>query len=218
MMDTVLNLGITDELEAGLARLTDNADYARDTHARFCHSYGEIVLKAHLEPYASGVTADDIRAEVLEDTGEEIPREPLEQLRGAVRAVFDSWDSARARAYRRHWGITQAQAGGTAVTVQSMVVGNLGERSGTGVLFSRNPLSGEPEPYGEWLPGGQGDDVVGGTHAVQDMVTLQAAMPEVHRELLDWAAILERDSAEVQDIEFTLEQGRLYLLQTRAGR
>lgn len=107
---------------------------------------------------------------------------------------------------------------GTAVTVQSMVFGNLGERSGTGVLFSRNPLTGEPEPYGEWLPGGQGDDVVGGEHAVQDLDTLRATMPEVHDELLAWSATLEREHAEVQDIEFTVERGRLYLLQTRAAK
>ena len=216
MMDTVLNLGVTDAVEAGLARRTGDAGYAHDTHARFCHQYGDIVLKADLDAYDPSVTVAAVRSEVLADTGKEIPVDPFEQLRGAICAVFDSWDSARARAYRRHWGIDGS--GGTAVTVQAMVFGNLGDRSGTGVLFTRNPLTGEPAPYGEWLPGGQGDDVVGGTHAVQDMVTLQAAMPEVHTELMNWAVILERENREVQDIEFTVEEGRLYLLQTRTAK
>ena len=216
MMDTVLNLGVTDEVEAGLARRTGNADYARDTHARFCHQYGDIVLRADLDAYAAGLTAEEVRAMVRADTDRDIPHDPQEQLRGAICAVFDSWDSSRAKAYRRHWGIENA--GGTSVTVQAMVFGNLGERSGTGVLFTRNPLSGEPSPYGEWLPGGQGDDVVGGTHSVQDMVTLETSMPEAHEELMGWAGVLEREHGEVQDIEFTVEEGRLYLLQTRAAK
>ena len=216
MMDTVLNLGVTDEVELGLAHLTGNAEYARDTHARFCHQYGDIVLKADLDTYSGGMSADEMRAVVLADTDEEIPRDPYDQLSGAIRAVFNSWDSSRAKAYRRHWNIDDD--GGTAVTVQAMVFGNLGDRSGTGVLFTRNPLSGDPKPYGEWLPGGQGDDVVGGTHAVQDMVTLQNSMGDVHDELLGWANVLEREHGEVQDIEFTVEEGRLYLLQTRSAK
>jgi pyruvate,orthophosphate dikinase len=216
MMDTVLNLGVTDGVEVGLANLTGNAEYALDTHARFCHQYGDVVLKADLETYSGGMSAEEIRAEVLTDTDEEIPRDPFQQLSGAICAVFNSWDSPRAKAYRRHWNMNEV--GGTAVTVQAMVFGNLGDRSGTGVLFTRNPLSGDPKPYGEWLPGGQGDDVVGGTHAVQDMVTLESAMPDVHEELLVWANILEREHGEVQDIEFTVQEGRLYLLQTRSAK
>lgn len=216
MMDTVLNLGVTAEVEEGMARYTGNATYAHDTHARFCHQYGEIVLKADLDTYDSLVAVATIREEVRNITGREVPTEPLEQLRGAICSVFDSWDSARARAYRRHWGLNSV--GGTAVTVQAMVFGNLGDRSGTGVLFTRNPLSGEPIQYGEWLPGGQGDDVVGGTHAVQDMITLQTAMPDVHAQLMNWAATLEREHREVQDIEFTVQEGQLYLLQTRTAK
>ncbi len=216
MMDTVLNLGVTDQVEEGLARRTGDIEYARDTHARFCHQYGEIVLKAGLDSYETGLVAEQVRQHVLADTGLEIPQEPLAQLRGAICAVFDSWNSSRAKAYRRHWDIEEV--GGTAVTVQAMVFGNLGERSGTGVLFTRNPLSGEPNPYGEWLAGGQGDDVVGGTHAVQDMTRLHEVMPEVHAELLEWAAVLEVENREVQDIEFTIEEGRLYLLQTRSAK
>jgi pyruvate, orthophosphate dikinase len=216
MMDTVLNLGITDEVEHGLAHLTGDAGYARDTHARFCHQFGDIVLKADLDPYVAGPTADEVRAVVADDVGETIPDDPYAQLRAAISAVFDSWTSARARSYRKHWGISDV--GGTAVTVQAMVFGNLGDHSGTGVLFTRNPLSGEATPYGEWLPGGQGDDVVGGTHAVQDLSTLATTMPEVHSELIEWATILENEHREVQDVEFTVESGRLYLLQTRTAK
>jgi pyruvate, orthophosphate dikinase len=216
MMDTVLNLGITDEVEHGLAHLTGDAQYARDTHARFCHQFGDIVLKADLDPYVAGPSADEVRAIVSDDVGETIPQDPYAQLRAAISAVFDSWESARARSYRRHWGISEV--GGTAVTVQAMVFGNLGDHSGTGVLFTRNPLSGDAAPYGEWLPGGQGDDVVGGTHAVQDLSTLASSMPEVHTELITWATILENEHREVQDVEFTVESGRLYLLQTRTAK
>ena len=216
MMDTVLNLGITDAVEQGLAEATGDPAYARDTHARFCHQFGDIVLKADLDPYLAGPSADEVRAVVLGDVGKPIPTDPHEQLRAAICAVFDSWESARARSYRRHWGI--AEEGGTAVTVQAMVFGNLGANSGTGVLFTRNPLNGDPTPYGEWLPGGQGDDVVGGTHAVLHLDALHEMMPEVHDELLTWATTLEQENREVQDVEFTVEQGRLYLLQTRTAK
>ena len=216
MMDTVLNLGITDAVESGLASATGDATYARDTHARFCHQFGDIVLKADLDPYVAGPTADEVRALVREDTGVTIPTDPYEQLRAAISAVFDSWESSRAKSYRRHWGIPEE--GGTAVTVQAMVFGNLGDNSGTGVLFTRNPLNGDPTPYGEWLPGGQGDDVVGGTHSVLHLDALAQMMPEVHAELLSWAGTLELENREVQDVEFTVEQGRLYLLQTRTAK
>jgi pyruvate,orthophosphate dikinase len=216
MMDTVLNLGMTDEVEAALARGTGDATYAADTRARFCHQFGEIVLKADLDPYEAGTSAKQICEEVRHDTGREIPRDPAEQLRAAICAVFDSWESPRARSYRRHWGIPHE--GGTAVTVQAMVFGNLGDRSGTGVLFTRNPLSGEPEPYGEWLRGGQGDDVVGGAHAVRHIDSLGEELPHVYEELVAWARMLEREQGDVQDIEFTVERGRLYLLQSRSAK
>lgn len=216
MMDTVLNLGVTDEVEHGLAHITSDPAYARDTHARFCHQFGDIVLKAHLDPYSNGPTAEQMRALVFEDVGETIPDDPYAQLRAAISAVFDSWTSARARSYRKHWGIPEE--GGTAVTVQAMVFGNLGEHSGTGVLFTRNPLNGEPTPYGEWLPRGQGDDVVGGTHAVLQLSDLHNSMPLVHDELLSWARILEDEHREVQDVEFTIEEGQLFLLQTRTAK
>ena len=216
MMDTVLNLGMTDAIEASLAASSGDAAYARDTRARFCHAFGEIVLKADLDPYVTGPTPTEICDLVRDDTGRSIPDDPHDQLRDAICAVFDSWQSARAKAYRRHWGIPDD--GGTAVTIQAMVFGNLDDRSGTGVLFTRNPLNGAPEPYGEWLPRGQGDDVVGGTHTVLSLAQMRDQLPDAVTELLGWARTLEHEHAEVQDIEFTVEAGTVYLLQTRAAK
>ncbi len=216
MMDTVLNLGMTDEVERALAGLAGDAAFARNTHTRFCAQFGKVVLGADIEASPPGADADRVRAEIVADTGREVPREPLDQLRAAIRAVFASWRSRRAVSYRRHWGLSDE--GGTAVTVQAMVFGNLGEASGTGVFFTRDPLTGAPEPYGEWLPGGQGEDVVSGTHAVQTLADLAAQLPDVHAELLEAGRVLERENGDVQDIEFTVEQGRLYLLQTRSAK
>ncbi|MDX6700109.1 MAG: pyruvate, orthophosphate dikinase, partial [Baekduia sp.] len=216
MMDTILNLGMTEAVEAGLARLAGDADFARRTHVRFCHEFGHTVHGADLDPPAGDAVASDVCAAVLEDTGATVPAEPLEQLRAAIHAVFESWSSRRAVAYRRHWGIPED--GGTAVIVQAMVFGNLGAGSGTGVLFTRDPLSGEPEPYGEWLPGGQGEDVVSGTHDCLPLSALRDELGDVHGRLLAAGALLERENGDVQDIEFTVEAGRLFLLQTRAAK
>jgi pyruvate,orthophosphate dikinase len=216
MMDTILNLGITDAVEDGLARLSGDPGFARETHARFCHEFGHTVLGADIDARGHDATAAEIRAAVLDDIGEAVPADPLEQLRAAIFAVFASWSSRRAIAYRRHWGIPEE--GGTAVIVQAMVFGNLGEGSGTGVLFTRDPLSGAPEPYGEWLPRGQGEDVVSGTHDPLQLSALAEEQPDVHVQLLEAAAVLERAHADVQDIEFTVERGSLYLLQTRAAK
>ncbi|CAB4928965.1 unannotated protein [freshwater metagenome] len=216
MMDTVLNLGINDAVEAGLAALSGDTDFARSTHARFCHGFGQIVLGADVDEPGPASTADELRALVLEDTGREVPTGPLEQLRAAIHAVFESWTSRRAKAYRRHWGISDD--GGTAVIVQSMVFGNLGGDSGTGVYFTRNPLSGDPEPYGEWLPGGQGEDVVSGVHDCLPLSALATSHPDAHAELLRLGVLLERENGDVQDIEYTIEQGRLFLLQTRSAK
>jgi pyruvate, orthophosphate dikinase len=216
MMDTVLNLGMTDEVERALGELSGDPAFARDTHARFCSQYGHVVLGADVDTPAPGADPERIRAEIAQDCGCEVPREPLVQLRQAISAVFDSWHSRRAVAYRKHWGIDDE--GGTAVTVQAMVFGNLGERSGTGVFFTRDPLTGQPQPYGEWLPGGQGDDVVSGTHAVQTLTDLATQLPDVHSQLVEAGRLLEREHADMQDIEFTVEQGRLFLLQTRAAK
>jgi pyruvate, orthophosphate dikinase len=216
MMDTVLNLGITDGVEAALARLSGDAAFARSTHCRFVHQFGQTVLGADLDEPGPDATPESVREEVRRDTGEQVPTDPHEQLRAVIKTVFGSWSSRRAVTYRKHWGIPED--GGTAVIVQAMVFGNLGEDSGTGVLFSRNPLTGEPEPYGEWLPRGQGEDVVSGTHDPEPLAALAAQMPAAHGRLLEAAQLLEREHGDIQDVEFTVERGTLYLLQTRAAK
>ncbi|WP_433723749.1 pyruvate, phosphate dikinase [Nocardia sp. CA-129566] len=195
MMDTVLNLGMTDAVERALTDETRNPVYASDTRRRFSTQYREIVLGD-----ANGI----------------VPEDPWEQLRGAVTAVFRSWDSARAKTYRRTQGVSDTL--GTAVTVQAMVFGNLDANSGTGVLFSRNPNTGERPVFGEWLIGGQGEDVVSGRTTPRPLDDLAATLPEVHRELLAAAELLERDGRDIQDIEFTVESGRLWLLQSRPAK
>jgi pyruvate,orthophosphate dikinase len=216
MMDTVLNLGISDEVQAALGRLSGDPGFARSTHCRFIHQFGQTVLGADLDEPGESASPDQVREEVRADTGEEVPADPHEQLRAVISTVFGSWSSRRAKTYRRHWGISEE--GGTAVIVQAMVFGNLGEDSGTGVLFSRNPLSGHPEPYGEWLPRGQGEDVVSGTHDPLPLNALAMQMPAAHERLLEAAKLLEREHGDVQDIEFTVERGELYLLQTRSAK
>jgi pyruvate,orthophosphate dikinase len=216
MMDTVLNLGITDEVEEALARLSGDRDFARSTHCRFVHQFGETVLGADLDEPGPDAHPAEVREAVLRDTDEEVPTDPHEALKAVIATVFGSWSSRRAKAYRKHWGISEE--GGTAVIVQAMVFGNLGEDSGTGVLFSRNPLSGDPAPYGEWLPKGQGEDVVSGTHDPLPLDALASSMPAAHERLLDAAKLLEREHGDVQDVEFTVERGELWLLQTRSAK
>jgi pyruvate,orthophosphate dikinase len=191
MMDTVLNLGMTPEVQAALARLTGDEAFAADVADRFAKQFEHVV-------------------------GTPPPADPVEQLHAAIRAVFGSWKSRRAIAYRKDRGLPEE--GGTAVTVQAMVFGNLDEDSGTGVLFSRDPLTGAREPYGEYLPRGQGEDVVSGSHDPLPLTELADRAPQLHRELLDVAARLERDQADVQDIEFTVQSGKLWLLQTRSAK
>ncbi len=216
MMDTVLNLGITEEVETTLAGLAGDPDFARQTHCRFVHQFGETVLKAHLAEPGPDADPAAVREEVRSDTGSDVPTDPHEQLRAVIKAVFDSWSSRRAKAYRKHWGISED--GGTAVIIQAMVFGNLGADSGTGVLFSRNPLSGDPEPYGEWLARGQGEDVVSGTHDPLPLQALADSLPAAHQRLIDAAKLLERRHGDIQDIEFTVERGDLYLLQARSAK
>ncbi|NKY31465.1 pyruvate, phosphate dikinase [Nocardia speluncae] len=191
MMDTVLNLGTNDEVERALADEFGDTAFAADTHRRFRAQFEQVVGRT---PVA----------------------DPWEQLRGAIEAVIDSWRSPRAVGYRESRGLSHDA--GTAVTVQAMVFGNLDDRSGTGVLFTRNPLSGDAEPYGEWLPRGQGEDVVSGRADALPLAELAAAMPEVHADLLAAAARLEADARDVQDIEFTVERGALWLLQSRVAK
>jgi len=192
MMDTILNLGITERTAAGLARSGAGVDFARDCQARFVASFREIV----------GVP--------------DIPEDPWQQLRLAIEAVFRSWNSDRARAYRSREGI--ADDLGTAVTVQAMVFGNRGATSATGVLFTRDPATGANLPYGDVLFDAQGEDVVAGTHRTEPIAILDERLPEVATQLHDIAGRLERHYADVCDIEFTIEDGRLWMLQTRVGK
>ena len=191
MMDTILNLGLNEETSAGLAGATGNAALAQDCAARLRSMFEAVV-------------------------GREPPRDPWEQLRAAIEAVFCSWNSERARAYRRVEGISDEL--GTAVTVQAMVFGNSGPDSATGVLFTRNPATGERELFGDVLFEAQGEDVVSGAHATLPVAVLRGRMPEVARQLGQYADILERHYADMCDIEFTIERGRLWLLQVRAGK
>jgi pyruvate, orthophosphate dikinase len=216
MMDTVLNLGINDETETALAEECGDAAFARNTHRRFLDLYAHIVLKAHPAPSDAGGDPGTWRTAVHAATGLDIPYEAKAQLRGAVRAVFESWNSRRARRYRQHHGIPDDL--GTAVTIQAMVFGNLDARSGTGVLFSRNPLTGEPTPYGEYLPRAQGEDVVSGKFTPEPLSRLAKELPEAHAGLLAAAQSLERAGRDVQDIEFTIERGQLFFLQSRAAK
>ncbi len=192
MLDTILNLGLNPETTAGLAAVSGSAAFAADCHARFVAMFREIV----------GV--------------DEVPEDPWHQLRAAIKAVFRSWNSDRARAYREHEGIPDDL--GTAVTVQAMVFGNRGPGSGTGVLFTRNPATGAPEMYGDLMFDAQGEDVVSGTHQTESLAALDERLPAVAEELRRMARSLERHYADMCDIEFTIEQGRLWLLQCRVGK
>jgi len=192
MMDTVLNLGMTPAVEAAIAAEFQDPRFAIDTHGRFVLQYRDIV-------------------------GAQPPADPWEQLYAAIAAVFASWRSPRAQAYRAERGI-DGNGPGTAVTVQAMVFGNRDTDSGSGVLFTSDPRTGAPEPFGEWLPHAQGEDVVSGRHDPLSIDALRDRAPSVHAELLDYAKRLEQDAGMPQDIEFTIETGRLWLLQARAAK
>jgi len=215
MMDTVLNLGIDDPGEGVLAAETGLPGFARDTHRRFVELFAAIVLKAPVELDRNDTPAA-WRAAVAAAAGAEPPTAPRDQLTEAVRAVFDSWNTRRARRYRDHNNIPHDL--GTAVTVQAMVFGNLDETSGTGVLFSRNPLVGDPVPYGEYLPRAQGEDVVSGKYTPLSLAAMHDHAPAAHGELLAASDLLERQNGDVQDIEFTVQSGKLYLLQSRSAK
>ena len=195
MLDTVLDLGMNDAVQHALTAWA-SARFADDTRRRFDTMYRRIVLDG--------------------DPSCPIPDDPHAQLRGAVEAVVASWHSARARTYRAHHRLDDSA--GTAVVVQAMVFGNLDQHSGTGVLFTRNPVTGSDEPFGEWLPGGQGEDVVSGTTDVEPITALQHEQPHVYDQLMAAATLLETNGRDVQDIEFTVEDGTLWLLQTRAAK
>lgn len=216
MMDTILNMGITAETEAALAAETGDAGFAHDTHRRFHDLYGHIVMKADVDPLDPAQGPADWAATLEQASGQTIPADPVARLHGAVRAVFESWNSRRAKRYRQHHGIPDDL--GTAVTVQAMVFGNLSDTSGTGVMFSRNPVTGDRVPYGEYLARAQGEDVVSGRFTPQPLDSMLDSVPNAHAELLRASETLEQANGDVQDIEFTVQNGRLYLLQSRAAK
>ncbi|WP_027955611.1 pyruvate, phosphate dikinase [Halobacillus kuroshimensis] len=238
MMDTVLNLGMNDDTVKGMAELTGNPRFAYDSYRRFIQMFSNVVLKVdhyHFEQrlenartengYTSDtqITAEDWKG-IIEDfksivsaqTDRTFPEDPKEQLFLTIRAVFDSWNNQRAVLYRR---LNQIPGHlGTAVNVQSMVFGNMGEDSGTGVAFTRNPSTGEAKLYGEYLINAQGEDVVAGIRTPQPIASLEDDMQEVYQQLEDTCNLLENHYKDMQDIEFTVERGNLYILQTRTGK
>ena len=216
MMDTVLNLGINTETMEGLAQEAQDPQFARDTFRRFQQLFGEIVLKVSVPELKEDEDLTAWQAQWERAAGQPVPAAPMEQLTATVEAVFRSWTGRRAKRYRQHQGIPDDL--GTAVTVQAMVFGNIGERSGTGVLFSRNPLTGEPEPYGEYLSCAQGEDVVSGRFTPGKLDDLKIAIPNAHERLIAASEVLEQAQGEVQDIEFTVQEGQLYLLQSRTAK
>ncbi|HET9597288.1 MAG TPA: pyruvate, phosphate dikinase [Anaeromyxobacteraceae bacterium] len=244
MMDTVLNLGLNDRTVLGLAARSGNERFAWDSYRRFCAMYGDVVLgmkperKEDRDPFevildrkkhTLGVKLDselpvpalkelvaEFKAEVKRRKGHAFPEDPTEQLLAAIEAVFRSWDNQRAIAYR-HLNDIPAEWG-TAVTVQAMVFGNMGDDSGTGVAFTRNPANGQDEFYGEFLVNAQGEDVVAGIRTPQKIAELEKRWPDVARQLDDARRRLERHYRDMQDIEFTIERGKLFLLQTRSGK
>jgi pyruvate, orthophosphate dikinase len=238
MMDTILNLGLNDEAAIGLARVTGNERFANDSYRRLIQMYGEVVegIDAHrfeqaltdlknerraaqdvdLSADELGELIDIYRAIYREETGRDFPQDAREQLTRAVRAVFDSWDAPRAKVYRRRYDIPDDL--GTAVNVVQMVFGNKGEESGTGVAFTRDPSTGEQGLYGEFLANAQGEDVVAGIRTPQPLAEMQHQLPAAFEQLLDTMHRLEEHYRDMQDIEFTVEDQMLYLLQTRSAK
>ena len=222
MMDTVLNLGLSLTSAEGLGRQTGDHDFAWDSFRRFVQMYAEIVLgiahdRLRLPSDITGADAQRRLRHIIRDsTGQQVPSEPMEQLRSTIASVFNSWMNRRAIDYRRLNGIDDALY--TAVNVQSMVFGNSGPTSGTGVLFTRNPTTGEPQVYGEYLENAQGEDVVAGIRTPEPVTALATSYPAVHARLIEVAEQLERTYRDVQDIEFTVEHEQLYLLQTRNAK
>jgi pyruvate,orthophosphate dikinase len=238
MMDTILNLGLNDETARALARESGDARFAFDSYRRFVQMYGEVVLGVKAGRFArlledakwwKGVKSDTeleatdlqrlvmrFKETVSETTGTAFPDDPREQLWGAIHAVFDSWDTPRAKAYRRINAIPDDL--GTAVSVCSMVFGNMGAECGTGVAFTRDPSTGEPLLYGEFLMNAQGEDVVAGIRDPLPIAGMEAELPVAFRELNETARKLEGHYLEMQDMEFTVERGKLYMLQTRTGK
>ena len=238
MMDTILNLGLNDEAAAGLARRTGNARFAYDSYRRLIQMYGEVVEGVQSHRFEDALanlkrkrgaaldvdlTADDLqqlvdtfKAIYAEEVGRPFAADAREQLHRAINSVFDSWDTPRAQVYRRVHEIPDSI--GTAVNVVQMVFGNKGEGSGTGVCFTRNPSTGERGLYGEFLANAQGEDVVSGIRTPEPLERMEAQLPTAYTQLLDTMERLEQHYRDMQDIEFTVEDGKLYLLQTRTAK
>lgn len=237
MMDTILNIGLNDEGVEAFGRQFSDMAFAFDCYRRLIQMYGEIVMGIRADRFMDALnkalheksaTERDFKEAdwrdiviqykdiVQQETGEPFPQDPFEQLEEAVCAVFDSWTNARARVYRKHHNIPETL--GTAVNIQRMVFGNMTGASGTGVIFTRNPSTGEKELYGEFLPHAQGEDVVAGIRTPRPIQDMKRLFPDIYRELKDIAERLETHYRDMQDIEYTLEQGKLYILQTRNGK
>ena len=238
MMDTVLNLGLNDVSVEGLAKISNDPRFAYDSYRRFMYMYADVVKgvsKVHFEKeleklkHELGVENDtEIPADELkkliqkykviykEHMGEEFPQDSRKQLDDAIRAVFRSWNTRRAIDYRNHQGIPHDL--GTAVNVMTMIYGNLGETSATGVAFTRNPSDGEKKLYGEYLVNAQGEDVVAGIRTPVPIKDLKATMPDLYNQLFEISELLEKRYRDMQDMEFTIQQGKLYMLQTRSGK
>ena len=232
MLDTVLNLGLNDETVGGLSARSGDERFAWDSYRRFVQMYGNVVVGIPGERFEEAIAAAKAQRGVSDDieldaaalreltarfkTFYEFPEDPTEQLHRAIRAVFDSWQGERAIAYRRLNRIPDEW--GTAVNVQQMVFGNLGPSSGSGVAFSRDEVTGAPEPSGDFLPNAQGEDVVSGVRTPRDLSELREWMPEVDSQLREILRTLERHYGDMQDTEFTVQEGRLYMLQTRNAK
>ncbi len=238
MMDTILNLGLNEQTVTALATETNNPRFAWDSFRRFLQMYGNVVLgipgrvfenlleekknergvklDTDLDPSALEELAKSFEDKIQDQTGKPFPQDPWDQLLGATIAVLSSWNNERANLYRRLHGINGLL--GTAVNVQAMVFGNLGETSGTGVAFTRDPSTGENKPYGEFLVNAQGEDVVAGVRTPLPLSRMAQVFPKAHKELLKVMSILENHYRDMQDLEFTIQESKLYLLQTRNGK
>lgn len=239
MMDTILNLGLNDSTVEGMIKATDNPRFCYDSYRRFLQMFGDVVLKIEHELFEEALkeikkergvkldvelAADDFKKlvekykEIYKKAGKEFPQDPWEQLWKSIDAVFGSWMNERAITYRKLNNIDENALMGTAVNVVTMVFGNMGDTSGTGVAFTRDPNTGERTVYGEYLIDAQGEDVVAGTRTPEPISKLQEEMPKIYDELIDIFRRLEEHYHDMQDVEFTIERGRLYLLQTRNGK
>ncbi|MBM3493930.1 MAG: pyruvate, phosphate dikinase, partial [Armatimonadetes bacterium] len=238
MMDTILNLGLNDTTIEGLIAKTDNQRFAYDAYRRLIMMFSDVVMDVPKKEYEEIFTAlksrlgakqdtdvgagdlkllcEQMKAHTKLRTGKDFPQDVFEQLEMSIEAVFRSWNNDRAIVYRKKEKISDAL--GTAVNVQAMVFGNTGDSSGTGVAFTRNPATGEKKLYGEYLMNAQGEDVVAGVRTPMDIQTLADANPTIYKQFADIAQTLENHYRDVQDIEFTIENGRLFILQCRSGK